>query len=114
MTIYYAAMVVPTPASTEYAEWLKTPDGGNCTHIKILDGGFYIAIKPLLFHWTLILGPIGDKECYLDHYCYGDQGRALLGLIQWNGKGDPNGWHRHAKTGRRRPEGNKDYEYVAF
>lgn len=97
-----------------YILWLKTPDGGSCSHVKILGEGIYAAIKPLLFHWTMIVGMIDNKIEVLDSYCYANQDRALLALIQWNGKGDPVGWTRHPRTGRRRPNGLQEGEYISF
>jgi hypothetical protein len=31
----------------------------------------------------------------------------------WDGDGEPDGWSRHPPTGRRRPGGDPDKEYVS-
>lgn len=96
----------------EYFAWLKTEDGGHCAHAKEIGDGIYAAIKPLLFHWTMIVGEIGDQRTFATRYCYADLGKALSALILWDGNGDPVGWHRHPDTGRRRPDGNPAEEYI--
>ncbi len=37
---------------------------------------------------------------------------AGLKAMGWDGKGEPTGWHRHPASGRRRPGGNPENEYV--
>lgn len=96
----------------EYFDWLKTENGGHCSHAKDLGDGIYAAIKPLLFHWTMIVGEIGDKLTIATRYCYADQGKALAALILWDGEKDPIGWHRHPDSGRRRPDGDPTQEYI--
>lgn len=105
-----------TGEDVAFFEWLAGPEGGNCRMAGDLGGGRYCAIKPLLFHWTLIIGEIGDKEGFEDRFCYADRASAATGLIEWSSrewKGEPEGWHRHPATGRRRPGGDKAREYHA-
>lgn len=63
-----------------YFEWLRSEEGGWCTEIKDIGDGFYAASKPLLFHWTLIMGEIGNKVSYLDRWCYTTQEEAEAAL----------------------------------
>ncbi len=62
----------------------------------------------------LAIGP--TNEGFLDDgYCYESPRllQAVLAFATWDGNGDPiDGWHRHLKTGRRRPEGEAIREYV--
>lgn len=102
-----------TDATEEYFAWLRSPAGGSCLACKDLGKGVYCAVKPLIFHWTLIVGYIGDKDAYFDQYCYQDLQLALTGLLQWNGESDPKGWFRNPRTGRRRPDGDEAKEYFA-
>lgn len=32
--------------------------------------------------------------------------------MTWDGIGEPEGWFRNPKTGRRRPDGDKEQEYI--
>jgi hypothetical protein len=96
-----------------YFAWLQSEDGGHCTHCKVIGDGIYAATKPLLFHWTMMIGQIGDKYGYEDRFCFADQELAENALRQWNGEGEPVGWHRHPMSGRRRPNGDPTKEYVA-
>ena len=51
-----------------------------------------------------------------DRWCYETFDKALAALLEWTergGEGEPEGWHRHPSTGRRRPGGNAAEEYVA-
>jgi len=96
----------------EYFSWLKTEDGGFCTEVKEISPGIYAAVKPLLFHWTMIIGMIGDTSGYSDRYCFANKPLAENALKLWDGQGEPIGWHRHPASGRRRPDGNVSKEYI--
>jgi hypothetical protein len=89
-------------------------DGGGCVEAKNLGGGVYAAVKPLLFHWTMIVGLIGDRCSTFDRYCFLTRGLAEWGLRAWDGTGEPVGWHRHPATGRRRSGGDPAAEYIAW
>lgn len=96
-----------------YHRWLRSRDGGSCAEVRYFDGGLrYAAIKPLLFHWTMITGMVGDYISFDDRWCYVDANAAKWGLREWSGQGDPDGWHRHPRTGRRRPDGDPAREYI--
>ena len=97
----------------EFERWLKTESGGNCIEVKFFDG-FYAAAKPLLFHYTMIIGVTGDTCCFEKRYCYQTKEGVLQALAEWDGVGDPAGWHRSPETGRRRPDGNPTQEYIAW
>lgn len=59
---------------------------------------------------------------YEDFYCFGSVQLAVDSLNKYadeleknpDAKIEPEGWHRHFKTGRRRPDGNKNAEYINF
>lgn len=104
--------IIKSPTQA-YFDWLKTPAGGNCVECKDFGEGVYGAVKSLLFHYTLIVGWIGEKDSYFDQFCYAKCSEALKGLREWDGRGDPRGWHRNPKTGRRRPGGDEAQEYLA-
>jgi hypothetical protein len=97
----------------EFFSWLHT-DGGNCAEHKIIGDGIYAAIKPLMFHWTLIVGQIGDRATYADRWCYANREAAEAALRTWDGDGEPDGWHRHPNTGRRRTDGDPKKEFIAW
>ena len=68
--------------------------------LKILPDGRLCGVLPLLFHWTMHvdIDPIG----YNDRYCYATRQLALDALEKWDGTADPQNWHRHPNTGRRK------------
>lgn len=74
--------------------------------------GIYTATRRLLFHHTLFWGFIGDCETYEERWCYPDGASALRALIAWDASagGEPDGWNRHPKSGRRRPGCNPQLE----
>jgi hypothetical protein len=51
---------------------------------------------------------------YGDHWCYHNVWDAMEALASWDGAEgtEPQGWHRHPTTGRRRPDGDPGKEYV--
>jgi hypothetical protein len=99
-----------------FVSWLITSEG--YTHVAIAPGDLeYWGVKQLLFHWTLIRGAVGDYECYDDRYCYATEVGAKDALDQLkanNWTGEPLGWHRHPKTGRRRTGGDPATEYIDY
>lgn len=78
--------------------------------------GTYVAVYPLMFHWTMITGDIENWEFYDDRWCYANETLARAALAEWQARdweGEPTGWHRHPPTGRRRESGNPATEYIA-
>lgn len=66
---------------------------------KTFADGRLAGVKRLMYHWTLQVGI--DQWGYADSYCYQTLQAAVIGLTAWEGEGDPVGWHRNPKTGRR-------------
>ena len=90
-------------------------DQGNIGHrsvVRRLDDRRYVAVMPLMFTHAIIWGYIGDTFGYEDRWCYHDKGVAIAAATAWDGTGEPEGWHRHPATGRRRPDGDPSQEYV--
>jgi len=72
----------------------------------------WAAIYRFGFTHAIILGEIGDRAGYADRWCYHTVNDAARALLAWDGKGEPEGWHRHPPSGRRRPEGLAELEYI--
>lgn len=70
------------------------------TYIVVLPDGRVCGVHRLLYHWTLHVDV--HEDGYQDRYCYASEDSAISALLTWNGVGEPTGWHRHPKTGRRR------------
>lgn len=98
--------------ATDFFIWLCAEDGGCCVRAKTIGGGRFAAIKPLMFHWTMIIGRIGDRCGYEDRWCYENRQKAEAALHAWDGTGEPTGWHRHPRTSRRRVGSNPEKEYI--
>jgi hypothetical protein len=56
-----------------------------------------------------ILSDLGEYG-YAGRWCYATYLDALIGLHEWDGEGEPYGWHRDPVTGRRRPDGDASKE----
>lgn len=78
-----------------YLHRMKTPNGRD------------VAIMPLMFTWAIIadIDPMG----YGDRWCYHTLQDALSALRDWDGTGEPSGWHRHPNSGRRVDENGEIY-----
>lgn len=87
---------------TNNLSWDDIPaeDVASYVHRRILPDGRLCAVRRLMFHWTMLvdIDPVG----YNDRYCYQTMDGAITALDNWDGTGDPEGWHRHPKSGRRR------------
>ena len=75
----------------------------------------YLLVYPLLFHWTLVEGTIGDTFGYDDRWCYRNEALAIAALEEWASRqflDEPIGWHRHPRSGRRRELGDPQKETI--
>lgn len=107
-----AEPVTPLDETEKFLAWLR---GEGYERVDLLGGDRWVGIKRLLFHWTMHIGMIGDTVGYDDRYCYQTLDLAGRGLDEWRSRGfegEPTGWHRHPRTGRRRPGGDASAEYV--
>lgn len=76
------------------------------TDIKLLPHNRYAAINRYIFTCAIIKGNINDEFSFEDRWCYHSYRDAKEALDKWDGTGEPTGWHRHPKTGRRREVDN--------
>lgn len=84
--------------------------GNNYTHAKELPDGRVAAIMHLLYTRAIVtLHPDTWRTCYEDRWCYSDLAKAAQALAEWDGTGEPQGWHKHPDTGRRREDGKPEY-----
>lgn len=81
-----------------------------------LDDGRWFDVMPLLFGRARLLvstdldRPLGFAD---DAWEYPTITAALEAFAMWDGADDPpDGWDRHPKSGRRRPEGDAAREHV--
>lgn len=119
LEMWCAKLPAPAPEmlraapDAEFWSWLRSPDGGCLVEAKDLGHGLYAGVRPLVFHSVLIVGRIGDRFGYDDCFCYATEAKARAALAAWDGHGEPAGWFRNPKTGRRRPDGDPMREYVS-
>jgi hypothetical protein len=90
-----------------YLTWLKQECGYR--DITPLGDGRWKAIYPLLYTNAVIVGLMGARWGYQDRWCYHSYELALVALLAWDGTGEPQGWHRHPGSGRRRDELGQEY-----
>lgn len=80
--------------------------------LKIFDDGSVAGVKALMYHWTL-QSDISEFG-YENSFCYATREAATIALNHWDGTGDPVGWNRNPRTGRRRVNGDPKTEWVAW
>lgn len=85
---------------------------GGYRDIKLIDENRYACLVPFAFTHAIIIGKLFDMCSYDDRWCYETYGEAMQALKEWDGQGEPQGWHRHPFTGRRRQKGDPATEYV--
>jgi hypothetical protein len=76
----------------------------------------YLLLHRLMFHWTLQKYDYPDWTGYDESWCFATRELAFHAIAEWRSRGfegEPEGWHRHPKSGRRRPEGDPAQEYIA-
>ena len=65
-----------------------------------------VGVMPLLFTHAIVSGI--NAYGYEDRWCYESYAEAKAALDAWDGTGEPNNWHRHPPSGRRRDkDGNE-------
>jgi hypothetical protein len=85
---------------------------------KDLGNGMELCVYPRMYNSTLVIGPVGD-HCYITQWCYESPAQAITAAEEWQDadkfpKSEPDGWFRHAESGRRRPNGDPEKEYIAL
>lgn len=86
----------------------------GCWTVHQIDGGLVVQVAPLLFTAAVLVSR-PRALTYEDRWCYGDVDAAWAAAIAWAGPwpgSEPDGWHRHPTTGRRREHGHPDAEEV--
>lgn len=82
-------------------------------HYTAFPGGQDACLQRLAFTVAILANL---TECgYGDRWCYQTYEKARDALDQWarrGGEGEPEGWHRHPATGRRRPNGDAKLEHI--
>lgn len=103
-----------TIAHADHAPDLWDEDRGVFV-VKIVDGRS-IEVMPLMFTAAVIVTPLPITlwSGYTDRWCYGTVPAAVAAAKAWDGvpPGEPDGWHRHPSSGRRRPNGDPAAEYI--
>ena len=87
--------------------------GGEYLYARVLASGRIAYLLPWRVGGVQLSVGWGDGY-YTDTWIYdveqADAGwRAALG---WDGEGEPDGWYRHPQSGRRRPDGDPEKEFV--
>lgn len=89
---------------------LEDPQRRWWLHERELPNGHVLYLEPMLpGHLSLCL--VFDKW-NLERWCFHDHDAGWRAVLGWNGKGDPDGWYRHPATGRRRPDGTPESEFI--
>jgi hypothetical protein len=73
---------------------------------KLLVNGDYAVLNRFAFTWAILSGI--NAWGYEDRWCFSTYEEAKSALDAWDGTGEPEGWHRHPKTGRRRDKDGKE------
>lgn len=73
-----------------------------------------VSVMDFIFTSAIILIAKDNPLCYDDRWCYHTKAAAITAACLWleGDEREPKGWHRHPHSGRRRPEGKPEWEYV--
>jgi hypothetical protein len=97
--------------NAKFLTWLMQQGYKDC---RPLPNNRYAAISPLMYTHAIITGRMLDRTGYENRWCFDSYESAKNAMDEWDGTGEPYGWHRHPSTGRRRPDGDAALEYVAW
>jgi hypothetical protein len=90
----------------EYYDFLNTNGYALVRQIGVTH---WAALCQFAFTTAIIVGTIGDRHGYDDRWCYHSITDAAKALSAWDGTGEPEGWHRHPLSGRRRSVEGEEY-----
>lgn len=74
----------------------------------LLPDGREWLIYPMVFTYRVTVGDKDEPNFFDDYWCYHTFTDAMMAVAEWDGVGEPNGWH--ATPGRRRPDGTPQSE----
>lgn len=80
-------------------------DGGYQNLKPIRNGEYWVGTFQFMFTTAIIMGRMGDHIGYEERWCYHEYEEAVKALEAWDGEGEPEGWHRHLPSNRRRHNG---------
>lgn len=96
----------------EQAQYLTDMIGEGYYSIKpIRDHEYWTGLMDFLFTTAIVVGKMGDRTTVWDRWCYHSREDAQKALDKWDGNGEPDGWHRHPYSGRRRQNGLETVNY---
>jgi len=78
---------------------IRPEDLATYEAVRELPDGIVIAAHRLMYHWTLLIDL--DYCGYNDRYCFATKELVMDAFNKYDGS-EPEGWHRHPKSGRRR------------
>lgn len=103
----------PVDLSLEMVKYILDMVNQGYYSIRLIRGGeYWTGLFDFMFTTAIIVGKMGDRNSVYDRWCYHDAISAKKALNAWDGEGEPEGWHRHPFTGRRRPDGVAELETV--
>lgn len=83
--------------------------------VRRVDDCRWMAVVPFIYTDAIVWGWITDTMFYEDRWCYDSPAKAIIYGTAWDGNAphtEPDGWHRHPRSGRRREGGDESKEYV--
>ena len=98
----------PSDETLRFLTWLVVEE--RLRDVALLPDGRWVALRDFLFTVAIVVGQVGDKTEVSDRWCYHSYREARDALEMWDGTGEPEGWHRHPFSGRRRAEDGTIYE----
>jgi hypothetical protein len=102
-----------TPIEREHLQMHALCDASGYSDYRVFASGRDACIGRFAFTVAILADMTPDG--YSDRWCYPTIEQARSALEAWSGEHDtePQGWHRHPTSGRRRPDGDAAREYIA-
>jgi len=105
VTILDVPFVKPDLSDLPAEGWFRWPWGHETALVRRIDDRRYVAVIPFIYTSGVVWGHIDScTATYEDRWCYHAVAAAVVHASAWQGPDgeEPDGWHRHPATGRRR------------
>jgi len=90
----------------------KAADGQWWIDKKTFRDGRVSYLQQMAFTVRISVSKDAEDQGFEEFFEFQNVAAAFVAFEAWGGDGEPEGWHRHVPSNRRRPDGDPSREYI--